>query len=92
MEVNAEKGFAKYSKLLDDKVKKNNDISLILAQEIKEKQKTETFAPAIIENNKCKGNSKIEANRIKSEVNQWKFGLKTLIGLSLYVNTSDFKG
>ena len=83
MEVNAEKGFAKYSKLLEDKVKKNKDISLILAQEIKEKQKTETFAPAIIENNKCKGNSKIEANRIKSEVNQWKFGLKTLVGLSL---------
>ena len=43
MEVNAEKGFAKYSKLLEDKVKKNKDISLILAQEIKEKQKTETI-------------------------------------------------
>ena len=34
MEVNAEKGVAKYSKLLEDKVKKNNDISLFLAQEI----------------------------------------------------------
>ena len=83
MEVNAEKGVAKYSKLLEDKVKKNNDISLILAQEIKEKQKTETLAPAMIENNNCKGNVKNEQNGAKSEVNQKKVGLKTLVGLAL---------
>ena len=33
MEVNAEKGFAKYSKLIEDNAKMDNEPSLILSQD-----------------------------------------------------------
>ena len=67
MEVNAQEGYAKYSKLVEDNPRKDNE-----TLEAMDKQKAEKLVLAWFENN----------NPPNSKETQGKIGLKTLVGLS----------
>ena len=67
MEVNTQKGFAKYSKLVEDNPKKDTE-----AQETVDKQKPEKLVLAWVENNSPPNAKEKQGN----------IGLKTLVGLS----------
>ena len=69
MEVNAEKGFAKYSKLVEDNPGKDNKTQEV---EAIDKQREEKLVLTWFENN----------NSPKAKDTQGKIGLKTLVGLS----------
>ena len=69
MEVNAENGFAKYSKLVEDNPRKDNE-----TQEAMDKQSEEKLVLTWCENN----------NPPKAKDTQGKIGLKTLVGLTFF--------
>ena len=86
MEVNAEEGVVKYSKLIEQNVK-DNEPCLILSQKTIDKLKPEKLVLNGIENNKYPANTIMEDSgvdlNLKFKGKQRKFGFKTLFGLSL---------
>ena len=89
MEDNSEEGVVKYSKLIEQNVEKALEPTLILSQTTMEKLQPEDMVLEGIENNNYPSNSKIEEFGVDLNLNfkgrQKKFGLKTLVGLSLFL-------
>ena len=86
MEVNSEKGFAKYSRF--DNGKKDNETSLILSTESLNKVEPAKLVLAATENYNYPANGDDVKDfgfdsKMEVEGNQRKLGLKTLLGLSL---------
>ena len=87
MEINAEEGVVKYSKLIEQKAKQDNEPSLIVSQKTINKLKPEELVLDGIENNDYPANTKMENSGVhhnsKIKGNQQKVGYKPLVGLGL---------
>ena len=87
MEVNAEEGVVKYSKLIEQKAMQDNEPSLIVSQKTINKLKPEELVLDGIENNDYPANTKMENSGVhhnsKIKGNQQKVGYKPLVGLGL---------
>ena len=87
MEVNAEEGVVKYSKLIEQNAEQDKKASLILSQKTIDKLKPEKLDLEGIENNNYPSNAKFEEFGVDLNLNfkgkQRNIAFKTLVGLSL---------